>query len=456
MTVPAATGAGSVRHGSAARACRPGRAAEPRAPFHVRLDNFDGPFDLLLQLISQHRMDVTEVALHQVTDDFIAHIRADGRELGPGPGHRVPGHRRHPAGPQGRPAAARRRPPTIAADAEQLPRRGTCCSPGCWPTARTSRSPALFAELEAGALRRYPRAVTLEPRYLGLLPEVQHRADAAAVRRTGGAGVRGRSRRRRSTSTTSTPRRCRCAEHTEVLRALLPPRGAATFGELVAGCTATLEVVARFLGLLHLYRESAVAFDQAAPLGTLTVRWIRRRRSVGRRRGCADRRGVRMSGDPDRGRDRRRRPRLERPGARRESAELRRRTTAGPTVPDARPGRRAGGGAAGRRRARSPSRRWPRRSVTGRPGARRSCSRWPPGTPRRRPGSSCARSAAAGGSTPGTGSRRSSSGSCWTARQAGCPRRRWRRSRSSPTGSRSPAPGSRPSAASTSTAWSAR
>jgi hypothetical protein len=52
--------------------------------FRVHLDNFDGPFDLLLSLISKHQLDVTEVALHQVTDDFIAFIRAQGAtwELG--------------------------------------------------------------------------------------------------------------------------------------------------------------------------------------------------------------------------------------------------------------------------------------------------------------------------------------------------------------------------------------
>ena len=44
----------------------------------MRLDNFTGPFDLLLQLIGKHKLDVTEVALHQVTDDFIAYIRAMG------------------------------------------------------------------------------------------------------------------------------------------------------------------------------------------------------------------------------------------------------------------------------------------------------------------------------------------------------------------------------------------
>ena len=50
-------------------------------------------------------------------------------------------------------------------------------------------------------------------------------------------------------------------------------RGVATFAELIAGCTETLEVVARFLGLLNLYREAAVLFDQPEPLGELTVRW---------------------------------------------------------------------------------------------------------------------------------------------------------------------------------------
>ncbi|MBA2445187.1 MAG: segregation/condensation protein A, partial [Nocardioidaceae bacterium] len=46
--------------------------------FAVHLDNFDGPFDLLLRLISQHQLDITEVALSQVTDDFIAHIKTVG------------------------------------------------------------------------------------------------------------------------------------------------------------------------------------------------------------------------------------------------------------------------------------------------------------------------------------------------------------------------------------------
>ena len=56
----------------------PAEVAPDDGKFKVKLTNFEGPFDLLLQLISQHTLDVTQVALHQVTDDFIAHIRAMG------------------------------------------------------------------------------------------------------------------------------------------------------------------------------------------------------------------------------------------------------------------------------------------------------------------------------------------------------------------------------------------
>lgn len=55
--------------------------APPEKGFRVRLTNFEGPFDLLLQLIFAHRLDVTEVALHQVTDDFIAYTRQIGAQL---------------------------------------------------------------------------------------------------------------------------------------------------------------------------------------------------------------------------------------------------------------------------------------------------------------------------------------------------------------------------------------
>ena len=77
----------------------------------MHLDNFSGPFDLLLGLISKHKLDITEIALAKVTDEFIAHIKAaqsSDTEWDLGAGLRVPAHRRDPARPQGRAAAARR------------------------------------------------------------------------------------------------------------------------------------------------------------------------------------------------------------------------------------------------------------------------------------------------------------------------------------------------------------
>ncbi|MDP9445279.1 MAG: segregation/condensation protein A, partial [Actinomycetota bacterium] len=65
-----------------ALAARPGPRAggrgEPHTGFAVRLDNFEGPFDLLLTLIAKHELDVTEVALSQVTDEFLAYVDAGG------------------------------------------------------------------------------------------------------------------------------------------------------------------------------------------------------------------------------------------------------------------------------------------------------------------------------------------------------------------------------------------
>ena len=75
--------------------------------FAVRLDNFEGPFDLLLSLIAKHKLDITEVALSKVTDEFIALIKLRRRaDVGPRADLVVPAGRRHPARPQGRPAAA--------------------------------------------------------------------------------------------------------------------------------------------------------------------------------------------------------------------------------------------------------------------------------------------------------------------------------------------------------------
>src|SRR5690349_25001174 len=56
----------------------PVEAGTETPAFEVSLDNFEGPFDLLLSLISKHKLDITEVSLSRVTDEFIAHVKAGG------------------------------------------------------------------------------------------------------------------------------------------------------------------------------------------------------------------------------------------------------------------------------------------------------------------------------------------------------------------------------------------
>jgi segregation and condensation protein A len=239
--------------------------------FKVRLANFEGPFDLLLQLISQHQLDVTEVALHRVTDDFIAYTRALGAawDLDETTEFLVIAATLLDL------KAARLLPAADVEDEDDL----ALLEARDLLFARVLQYRAykqvaqLFAELEAGALRRYPRSVALEERYVGLLPEVMLGVDAAKFAEIALAVFRPKP-----PPTVSLDHlhmgRVSVREHAALLRVRLAEVGAATFSDLVSDCEHTIEVVARFLALLELYRESSVQFDQDEALGVLTVRWI--------------------------------------------------------------------------------------------------------------------------------------------------------------------------------------
>ena len=239
--------------------------------FRIQLDNFDGPFDLLLQLISQHRMDVTEVALHSVTDDFIAHLRSlgDDWDLGQATEFLVVAATLLDL------KAARLLPDADVddeADLAVLEARdllfARLLAYGAYQQVAT-----LLKELESTALRRYPRAVTLEARYLNLLPEVEIGLSPQAFADRAAAIFRPKPPPPTVSLVHIHAAPVSVAEHTAAIRELLSSKGSATFGELIADCTETLHVIARFLGLLNLYREAAVLFDQPEPLGVLTVRW---------------------------------------------------------------------------------------------------------------------------------------------------------------------------------------
>ena len=241
--------------------------------FQVRLSNFEGPFDLLLQLIFAHRLDVTEVALHKVTDEFIAYTRVIGSEseLEETTAFLViaatlldlKAARLLPAG-------------QVEDDADLALLEVRDLLFARLLQYRAFKHVAeMFAELEAAALRSFPRAVALEERFAGLLPEVMLGVDA------------GRFAEIAATALTPRPVPTVGLEHLHQvvvsvpeqaaqLLSLLEARGTgewASFAELVADCRAPIEIVGRFLALLELYRDHAVAFEQAEPLGVLQISW---------------------------------------------------------------------------------------------------------------------------------------------------------------------------------------
>ena len=248
--------------------------AGPREPggFEVHLAVFEGPFDLLLGLIAKHRLDVTEVALSQVTDEFIAYIRAreGGWELEPATEFLVVAATLLDL------KTARLLPQAEVEDEEDL--------------ARLEARDLLFARLlqyraykEAAAdfahrmaleARRHPRAVGLEERFAALLPEVLIGIGAAELAAMAERALAPRPAPPEVGVAHLHAPRVSVREQAAVLVDRLRRVRTATFRSLVADTGGdTVTVIARFLALLELFREGAVAFDQVAALGELHVRW---------------------------------------------------------------------------------------------------------------------------------------------------------------------------------------
>jgi segregation and condensation protein A len=238
--------------------------------FMLRLDNFEGPFDLLLQLISAHRLDVTEIALHKVTDEFIAHTKALGEawDLDEVTQFLVIAATLLDL------KAARLLPSGDVENEEDLAllEARDLLFARLLQYRAYKRVAALFAELEAGARRRYPRSVALEERFAVLLPEVMLGVDPARFAEIAASVFRPKPLPVVSLDHLHT-HQVSVRETAARLRVRLAQLGTATFAELVAECEHTIEVVATFLALLELYREAVILFDQDEALGALVVRW---------------------------------------------------------------------------------------------------------------------------------------------------------------------------------------
>ncbi len=238
--------------------------------FRVRLDNFEGPFDLLLSLISRRQMDVTEVALSQVTDEFISHISGvGGFDLGQATEFLVIAATLLDL------KTARLLPSAEVEDEEDLAllEARDLLFARLLQYRAYKLAAAYLAELARTQGRRYGRAAELEPRYAKLLPDVLIEVTAQQFAALAASALAPRPVPTVSLEHVHAPR-VSVSEQMAILRARLEQAGAATFRSLVVDCGSTLEIVARFLGLLELFRDGAVRFDQAAPLAELRVRWI--------------------------------------------------------------------------------------------------------------------------------------------------------------------------------------
>ncbi|MEU5810571.1 ScpA family protein [Streptomyces sp. NPDC047718] len=238
--------------------------------FTLRLDNFEGPFDLLLQLISRHKLDVTEVALSKVTDEFMAHIRAMGPEwdLDQTTEFLVVAATLLDL------KAARLLPTAEVedeADLALLEARDLLFARLLQYRAYKQIASLLEERNEAEG-KRYPRTVGLEPHHAELLPDVVISIGAEGFARLAVKAMQPRAQPQVYVDHIHAPL-VSVREQAALVVALLKARGTATFQDLTEDTDDTLTVVARFLALLELYREKAVVLDQEEALRTLTVRW---------------------------------------------------------------------------------------------------------------------------------------------------------------------------------------
>ena len=247
--------------------------------FEVHLENFSGPFDLLLSLISKHKLDITEVALGQVTDEFIGYIRAAETAASDGTGT---GWDLSTASEFLVVAAtlldlkAARLLPTgeidDAEDLELLEARDLLFARLLQYRAYKQVADVVRERLDSEG-RRFPRVVALEPHLAALLPELVWQVGPDELARLAARALAPKAPPPGVDLAHLHAPAVSVREQAVALADRLRHDGAATFRELTADAGEVVVVVARFLALLELFREGLVGFDQVAPLGELTVRW---------------------------------------------------------------------------------------------------------------------------------------------------------------------------------------
>ncbi len=252
---------------------QPGADGQP--VFAVQLANFSGPFDLLLNLISRRELDITEIALAQVTDEFITHIRriqaAEGEwKLDEASEFLVVAATLLDL------KAARLLPAGAVEDEEDvalLEARDLLFVRLLQYKAFKEMARYLAGRLEEEDAR-HPRDVPLEPEFTRLLPELiwKHSPEEFAA-----LAAKVLAPRRQPPSEVGIEHlhapAVSVSDQTVVLQDLLRARGTLSFRQLTEDAESRIVLVVRFLALLEMFRDGAITFDQSAPLSELLVRW---------------------------------------------------------------------------------------------------------------------------------------------------------------------------------------
>ena len=253
----------------------PGGVITRRAvtPFEVHLDVFSGPFDLLLGLISKHKLDITEVALAKVTDEFVAHIKAaqaadSDWDLGQASEFLLVAATLLDL------KASRLLPQSGPQDDEDLAliEARDLLFARLLQYRAYKQIAGTFRERMATAGRITARQAGLEPEFESLLPEL-----VIAVTPEQFARIAARAMTPKVIPTVGLEHlhapQVSVREQAAIIVGRLRNRGQVSFRSLVADADSTLVIVARFLALLELFKEAAIAFEQAEALGELDIRW---------------------------------------------------------------------------------------------------------------------------------------------------------------------------------------
>jgi segregation and condensation protein A len=243
------------------------------AGFSVHLANFDGPFDLLLQLISRHKMDVTEVSLSMVTDEFISFIRAleasgEGWELEQATEFLVVAATLLDL------KAARLLPSGDVEDEEDLAllEARDLLFARLLQYRAFKEIAATFNERITAADKSFARVVALDPALAALLPEVLIGVGAARF-----AAIAERVLTPKVAPVVAIQHLhmalVSVAEESRMVVEALRHSKTLSFRNLISDADSTLVVVARFLALLDLYRQGVLRFDQVIALGELQISW---------------------------------------------------------------------------------------------------------------------------------------------------------------------------------------